>query len=340
MIRIHKPLTIHEAEVAVFHAWGDGMRTHGPTPRHLTAPAAESFRAGLKISQADGDAGSAGGFGEWRRHPGEAMQADGWMVEMQAPLGTMWDEGEHVASLMPPGIPVVVVVRFRCRDTGAWRVYQFHDAVSMPMEAGEESQKLTRAIRFSAGWMEEFKSGTLPPLEPRVRGVIEWRHAGRTVRCWEYDPENDTWTEDAENTLTMDGVPVRYVSLDFTGGDVAVSMLAAVSQGSVAGGQQATAIGWIDVAVCDVTESSGLTMAPGWLLETAGCAEPLMLPESSRHWEHPKMVFRVLGRLYGTAQAGVLAIPALHEGPPDYPPMDLPIRLGDLLLYPEGGRIY
>jgi hypothetical protein len=304
----------------------------------LTQPAGESFRAGLRISQADAGAGAVGGFGEWRLNaPWPVADAD-WLVEMGAPLGTTSDEGAQVAALLPPGVPSIVVARFRCRDTGVWRVYQFHDAVALAGDAGEDGQKVSRGLRFSAGWLEEFKSGTMPALEPRVRGVIEWRHLGRVVRCWEYDADANTWAEDAENLITMEGQPVRHVSLDFTGNDVAVSMLAAVTQEATTAGQQGVRIGWLDAQVFDVKEATGLVLAPGWALETLGCAEPLLLPESGRHWEHPRVVFRVLGRTHATARAGVLAMPALTNGDPDMP-LDIPLRLGRLLLYPEGGWI-
>lgn len=338
MAKIQKPFTVHEAEVAVFHAWGDGMRSAGPTPRHLTQPAGESFRAGLRISQAEGAAAGVGGFGEWRLHAPWPVSDGAWLVEMSAPLGTVWDDGAQVAALLPPGVPSIIVVRFRCRDTGVWRVYQFHDAVALPGDAGEDSQKVTRALRFSAGWLEEYKSGTMPALEPRVRGVIEWRHLGRVVRCWEYDADANTWAEDAENLTTMEGHAVRHVSLDWTGADVAVSMLAAVTQETATAGLQGVRIGWMDVQVFEVNAAAGLVLAPGWVLEAQGCAEPLLLPESGRHWEHPRVVFRVLGRTHATARAGTFAMPSMNQGTPDMP-MDIPLRLGRLVLYPDGGWI-
>lgn len=332
MARIQRPFTVHEAEVAVWHAWGDGIPVAGPTPRHLNLPV--TFRAGLRMAQGEG-LETGGDFGEWRGR--RAIPGDGeWTVEMSSPLGAAWDAGVQVDSLPPVGAPVVIVVRFFDRAAGLWRVYQFHDAFLAPADAGEDGQRMMRALRFAAGWREEFKSGTMPGLEPRLRGVIEWRHLGRVVRCWEYDPVLDAWQEDAENVVTMEGVPVRYVTLDSSvPGEVSVAMLAAVSQDGEMAGLQAALLGWKDVAVFTVG-SSGLTLEPGWTLEAQGAAEPLLLPPSGRHWEHPKVVFRVLGRHHATACAGVFALPALQEGVPERP-MDLPLRIGRLLLYPDGG---
>ena len=331
------PFSVHEASVGIFHAWGDGIPVTGPTGRHLQ-PMTDEFRAGLKMVHAEGDVARRG-FADWRMHGPEAVTAPGWMVEFSVPLGAMMDAGGvALPSMVPPGVPVVVVVRFLCKEEGVWRVFQFHDAVVLPSDASDESQRMFRTLRVSAGWMEEFKSGLMPAVEPRMRGVIEWRHLGRTVRCWEYDPEEDSWAEDAENTQVMDGQTVRYVSLDFSGGDVAVSFLAAKTQDGAAGGIAASEVGWIDAACFSVGASSGLTMEPGWVVEASGCAEPLLLTPSGRHWEHPRVVFRVLGRIYATAEAGVLALPALTQRDPDKP-LDLPLRLGRLMLYPDGGWV-
>jgi hypothetical protein len=332
--RIQTPYTVHEADVGVFHAWGDGLPVVGPTPRHQDVADGGGFRAGLKMAQVDAG-GRVGDFSEWRLNSPSPVIPGEWVVELSSPLGTATSAGVQVASLLASGAPVIVVVRFRCRHTGLWRVYQFHDAVALPADAAEESQRMMRDIRFSAGWMEEFKSGTMPPLEPRMRGVIEWRHLGRTVRCWEYDPEADAWAEDPENLIVMEGEQVRHVGLDFSSGGMALSMLAAVSRDVELASIQASGTGWLDVGVFSVPSgSSGLTMEPGWVLETEGITEPLLLPPSGRHWEHPRVVFRVLGRTYATACAGVFAVPSLDSGTPDRP-LDLPVRMGRLILYPD-----
>ena len=337
------PYTVHEAEAGFFHAWGDGIPVGGPLPRHLAPALSNEFRVGCKISQTAGG-GLEADFGEWRLHRPQTAGDAEWMVEMELPLGAMTDEAAvQLSSFTRTGTPVVLVLRFRCRETGYWRLLQFHDAVLLPSDVTEDGQRMLRTVKVSAGWMEESKSGTMPAVQPRLRGVVEWRHLGRVVRCWEYDAAANTWAEDAENVTTLDGETFRYVSLDFSGADAAVSGMAARTEDGVAGGVAATGMAWIDARMFRV-ESSSLTgeatveMEPGWELETLGCAEPLLLPESGRHWEHPRVVFRFLGRTYATAQGGVLAMPALTSATPEKR-MDFPIRLGRLLLYPEGGQL-
>lgn len=335
-----QPYTVHEAEVAVYHAWWDGMPVGGPFSRHLQPGVIDEFRAGLKLVQVEADGGLAGGFGEWRKHgPARVVEAD-WMVEMSAPFGAALDaEGVALASVLRAGMPVVVVVRFVCAETGLWRVFQFHDCVGVASDAGDEDQKMFRSVRFSAGHLEQFKSGVMPGLEPRLRGVIEWRHLGRCVRCWEYDAETNAWAEDAENVQVLGGEAERYVSLYAVDDGLALSYLAAQSVVAVSGGvAEAAAVGWLDAVAFSVLESSGLTLEPGWVRESYGCAEPLLLPVSGRHWEHPRVVFRFLGRIYATVEAGILAVPALVVGDPELP-MDFPIRMGRLVLYPEGGWV-
>lgn len=333
-----QPYTVHEAEVAVFHAWGDGMSVGGPLLRNLQPPVTDEFRAGLKISQVEAGGGMAADFGEWRKFRPQLVMDSDWMVEMSVPLAAVaTDDGVQLSAFLRAGSPVVVVVRFLCTDTGLWRVFQFHDCLVQPQDAGDEGQWMMRAVKFSAGHMEEFKSGTLPPLVPRLCGVIEWRHLGRCVRCWEYDAVTDTLTEDAENVAVVDGDTVRHVSLETVAGGVALSYLLPWSVDAILGGQEAGALGWQNVLVFTVGESSGLIMEPDWEMEAQGCAEPLLLPPSGRHWEHPRVVFRFLGRRYATIEARVFALPALVEDALPEMPMDQPIRIGNLVLYPEGG---
>lgn len=328
------PYTVHEAEVAVFHAWEDGIPVGGPLERHLRPPIGNSFRVGLTISQSEVGV-QAPGFGEWRLHRPQYVEQAEWTVEMSAPLGAVvGGDLVHLASLLPLRMPVVVVVRFVDREKGFWRLLQFFDCVSMASDAAEQSEVMMRGLRFSSGWMEEVKSGAMPALEPRLRPVIEWRHLGRSVRCWEYDPIGNTWQEDEENLEGED----RYVSLLFNEeeeGDVVLSYLAARTKQVTRHGLERGEIEWTD-AFAFAVGSSGLTLDPGWEVQAYGCAEPLRLPPSGRHWEHPRVVFRFLGRIYATLQSGVFAMPYFTEGSPDAT-MDTPILLGRMAIFPQGG---
>jgi hypothetical protein len=334
--------TVHEAEVSFHAGWRDGFPVAGPFGRHLAGGLIDQFRAGLAIRQvADAGADAGGAFGEWRKHGCGMPGQDGWMVEMKLPLAAVEDGGAQVSSWPEAGSPMVVCVRFLDAETGWWRMFQFHDAVLMPTEAAEEGENMFRTVAVSAGWMEErYHGAAVPALEPVVRGVIEWRHLGRRVRAWEYDDAEDAFTEGSENVNTVDAVAERYVTLTIAGEDeleeVDLSYMAALTQPlAKAGGVPGYEVGWMDAGAFHVDGSSGLTLWPGWVMEAEGAAEPLTMPPSGRHWEHPKVVFRVLGRIYASLSHGVLAVPSFNEGFPEGM-TDMPIRLGRLLLLPEG----
>ena len=346
------PYTVHEAEVAVFHAWGDGAPVAGPFGRHLRPPIVDNFRAGLKISQVDVGEGEAGGFGDRREHHTELVGACDWVVEMSVPLGGLADDlGVQLAVFGVPGSPVVVVVRFRSADDGAWRLLQFHDSLLQHSDCGDDAQRMMRTIKVSSGWCEEYKSGVMPDLAPRIRGVIEWRHLGRVVRCWEYDAVDGTWVEDAENVAEVDGVASRYVNLVEDGGDVVVSAMLATTVNANLGGRAALDVGWVEGEILRVEEDAGLVMAAGWAVQAAGCVEPLLLPSAGRFWDPARVVWRVLGRVYATAEEGVFALPSLKvvgepADDPEVEPvvapaarLDYPIRLGRLIMWPEGGWV-
>jgi hypothetical protein len=343
---IRQAFTVHDAQVMVWHAWQDGMPIRGPLGRHSYVPAAQQFRAGLSIRSVARPATDPA-FGQWQRHstPEGVYPAEEWQVEIASVLGQEESDGALISQLLRPGSPVVVVVMFAVKGTSEWRILQFHDAELMPLESGEESQVMRRNLRFSAGWMEEFKSGSMPgSMQPRIRGIIEWCHAGRTVRCWEYDPYENTWTEDPENQILIGEETARYISFDTpSSGARRLGMMAALTEsmplplgGTETGG---TGIFWRHVWLLDIPATGPLQMAPGWITESHGLAEPLLLPPSGLHWEHPRLVLRVLGRIYATACAGVLAVPRIHYGAVPDAPSDPPIRLGRWVLYPDASWI-
>lgn len=337
MSRIQSPYVVGEGDISVWHAWGDGLPVAGPTLRHREL--ASGFRTGLRISQVPAADGVPSSFGDWRVHGSGDPRGVSWMIEISSAFGAIWDDGAQVASMVSPGAPVVIVVRFRDRSRpDLWRVLQFHDAVLMPTDTGDESQRMMRSVRFSAGWMDEYKSGVMPELAPRVRGIIEWRHLGRVVRAWEYDPIADSWDEDQENVVTVDGEPLKYVDLDIYGEGAELAMLAAVTGSGTLAGDPAAVIGWKDVKVFEA-DQDGLRVSPGWAIEADGIAEPLLIPESGRHWEHPRVIIRVMGRTYATICAGVVAMPSLSMEDPGEQ-IDMPVRMGALRLFPAGGWIW
>lgn len=326
------PFTVHEADVAVFYAWRDGRVIDGPMPRHLQSGMVAKFRASLNLTRKV-DPARAHAFGDWR-HP-ESAEDGLWTVEMTYPIGSVVDEGgAHVSSSMPAGEDMTVLVRFFDELNGHWRVFQFHHARrSADLTTAEQQELGINTLGFTAAWMEPFRGGNaadLPPLVPREWGVIEWIHGARRIPCHYYDPATDSWTETGENFRVDGGETLRYVTLETTAGLTTLSYLAPITAATTtAGGIDASKLAWID-ALAFAADSSGLHPAHGWQVQTGGGPEPLTIPPSGRHWEHPRVVIRFLGRVYASLAHGTIATPALVTGPPS-PSIDPPIRLGPSL---------
>lgn len=330
------PFTVHEADIAVFHAWEDGIAVAGPLDRHLQSGLVSAFRQSLTISRTSPHEGERA-FADWRSSP--LPHGVAWSIETSAPLSALTD-GAPVSSWFTPGIPLVVLVRFLCSITGQWRLFQFTDASPADSSTAESAQTMLTGHKFHAGFMEEFKGSAAEPapaLVPRYLGVIEWRHLGRRIPCWYYNAETATWSETAENQIPLGEDTARYISLDQSDpDDVRLSYLAARTEPGTQAGLDATRIGWIDTPAFRITASTGLTFEPGWHLQT-GCPEPITLPPSGRHWEHPRCVFRFGRRLYATLSHGVFAMPSFYADTTPDIPIDFPIRLSRLVLLPDAG---
>lgn len=334
--------TVGEADFALFHGWRDGMAVRGPLDRHLTSGLIARFTTGLKITAVPDGEASGGGFGEWRKFPGAKVPVV-WTVETSTPLAALFEGGVQVASLLPVGAPLILLVRFFSPATGRWRMFQFHDCEVGPVDVGDASENMMQTAVFRAGWREELtgsSGGTLPPMVPRVRGVIEWRHLGRCIPCWYFNADDNSWTENPENWDDSGAEVVRYVSLEDEVEGVRLSYLAArtVATAAPVAGLAGVGIGWVDARALQVLAAGaeGLMLEPGWQLQEEA-AEPITLPPSGRHWEQPQVVFRFLGRIYATLSHGFLCVPSLTRGMVE--PFDFPIRLGRLVLLPDGAWV-
>ncbi len=334
------PFTVHEAEIALFHAWNDGRPVQGPLARHLAPGIIASFRAGLTITRQDGGE-MPGAFGEWR---GSGLRPGGWTIETSAPLAALTDGIVPVDSLPCPGTPVIVMVRFLHAESGQWRLWQFHDAELLPPTAAESEEKMMTAWRIRAGHREEFSGtvlATLPDMDaPVLRGAIEWMHRGRMVRCWDYDVSSNTWTERPENHIAVGVDTARYVTLTIAGDDAFVLYMTPRTEivDGAGGAIDRSLLSWLN-ALAFTVSSSGLTPDDDWMLETEGCNEPVEIPASGLHWDHPVVAFSFLGRRYATLSHGVIALPSLADGFPETPPLDTPLRIGRLLLLPDAAYL-
>lgn len=332
--------TVHEAECAFYHAWHDGIAVTGPLPRHQLAPFSEQFRAGLSIEPVEPTTEPANTpFGEWRHSASPfGIPHTPWRLSLSLPLAAIADAKAQVTSFPPLGMPVIVVCRFLCGDTGHWRVLEFHDARLTSSPVSEDNQNMMRALTFEAGWMEERIGSSLlpaPDLAPIPSIVAEYRHLGRRIRCWEYLPYANEWHECPENRTGPIDDPARYIHITHTPTAGSLSYMAARTD-PVPGMEDVDlhGIGWVFEHAIATHESGGLTLADGWSVQP-GAAELIALHPSALHWEHPRVVIRHLGRIYATIGSGHLATPAWHPFPPAATTA-LPARIGPLIILPHG----
>lgn len=338
-----RPLTIHEADVALFQSWPDGRRMTGPLPAHLEATAEAKFRVGLSLTRRASDRRD-GAFGDWRH--GGFLTGGGWKVEFRQPFGSLLEaSGKHVSSLIEPGREFTLLVRFLDEDTGHWHLFQFHHArIGDDLPIAEQNQIAEQSYSFEAAWLEHFRGSnpaTLPALEPREWGVVEWEHAGRCVPCHYYNPATGAWLETDENEHEVEGSgAVKYVSIeDDGGGTIELSYLTPRTVTESGPVLDRTVLSWLDAKAANF-DAAGITPAPGWQLQTNGCAEPLTCAPSERHWQHPRVRLRFLGRVYATLSHGIIAVPAVTEGAPSTPPLDPEIALHpNVIFLPEGAYV-
>ena len=347
------PWIIHEAEVALWTAWQDGMPFRGPGSARGSEVPVFQLMASLAIEETT--VASAATGHDWR----SAVQSRDaqWSISVGFPDGATADAVGRVRSRLSPGGVHILTVRFIDRDgSGEWTKFQFF-YVTLETDAGSESgQVMQRSLRFKSSWLQESAgSADIPPLEPVVLGEVDWVCGPRHVTALTYDPSTETWTSTTQNE-TGDGS--RYVNFspvsEDNGADVALSCyLPRVVDGFQTPPEVPQAnILWQNTLLLRIgSETSALhhgLVAMGVNVQTLGIPEPLLASSQSRMLDEPVVVFRFLRRIYATLGHGFFAVPALTEN--EAPPFthDPSFRLGvpgacnpatgrnGLVLLPEG----
>jgi hypothetical protein len=347
------PWLIHEAEVALFPAWKDGLPFRGPgLPRSVPTPVF-SCKSALSISEtrraAAPDAHSWSGA--------VPKVESSWDISLTFLDGVFADTVSRVMSRLPWAGLHILVVRFIDEKTGEWSCFQWFYTTVETDESTESSQVMARTLRLNSTWMQEsVGSSAPPPLLPAIRGEVDWLCGPLRVTGLHYDPVAETWLSTAANE-TGDGS--RYVNLSPVTGSATDIALSAYLPRVHAGNQAApalpvAAVVWENQVLLRIgnhasTVHHGLSLSAGWLLQTLGIVEPLLTQPQDRMLDEPVIVFRYLRRIYAVLGHGVLAIPRLVED--EAPPFshDYPFRLAvpgavnpvsgqsGLTLLPDGG---
>jgi len=322
------PWTIHEAEVALYPAWRDGMPFTGPgAARGVPAPVFLA-KAGITLSDARKKSAPSG-----HNFTGAEPNIEAeYEISIGFPDAAFADGNSRVPSRIAAGGFHILVVRFADAHTGQWSCFRFFYVTVEGDDANESGEVMVRTMRLKSTWMQESIGFLSPPsMAPIVLGEVDWQCGTQRITCLTYDPDAESWTSKLRND-TGDGT--RYVNIspvEDSENEVAIS---AYFPRVVAGTQASPALPRAQVEWCNLviaiignpnsTVHHGLKLHGELALQTLGIPEPLLALPQDRVLDEPVIIFRYLRRVYAVIGHGVLAVPALtcNEAPPfshDYP---------------------
>ena len=311
------PWLIHEAEVALYPAWLDGMPYQGPGLLRGGSVPILSCPASLSITETK--LRSAGmGFSSARAEP--AADAE-WEISVSFPDGWFSDAHSFIRSRLPDYGWFILVVRFVDPRTRCWSLLRFFFVTPQSDEAADSGEAMYRTLRFKAAHLQESGGGTaIPAMLPTVQGEVDWICGPQRITALLFDPEAETWTSTSLNE-TGDGT--RYVNLSPVQDSATDAILTGYfprvqPDGRPAGFLSRGAVTWTNTYLLRIGNHlspvhHGLTLLGGLNVQTIGIAEPLLAHPQSRMLDEPVIVFRYLRRVYATIGHGVLAVPELHQ---------------------------
>lgn len=322
------PWTIHEAEVALYPAWKDGMPFRGPGLPRAVPAAVFACKSALTISATPRKTAVTGH--SWT---GAEAMADGeWEISLAFPDGAFSDAVSRMLSRLASGGFHILVARFIDQASGQWSCFRWFYTTWEGDEASESGQILGRTMRLRSTWMQEEVGATgIPSLAPTVLGEVDWICGSQRITCLTYHPETETWSSTPRNDA---GDGSRYVNLSPLADTPTDIALSAYFPRVVAGSQvppalSRAAVSWQNLVLLRLGNHlsslhHGLVTLGGITIQAAGISEPLLARPQDRMLDEPVIVFRYLRRIYATLGHGVLAVPALRENtaPPfshDYP---------------------
>ena len=333
------PYTFFEAEIALFYAYENGTPLRDPTTLEIKAPAASCIGS---ISISSSPKLSEGSLGDWqgRAKPTEHKT---WRATVSYQDGAWREQGERISSILSSNSDFILMIRFHDEVNGNWDSHQFHYCSLDSQESSHDPSNSTQSFTLQAGHRETFSGNTsqaaLPELTPQVLGRVEWIQAGNVVPCLFYDPFTETWSESGLNSFTVPGEsPKRYCEISpdpSNANETYVKMLiAATTEQTPTGNQQVRTGITYETSTCftignhNSPTNHGIRMGPGFALQKLGCPEPIRDHVSATHWQHPRLVFRYLKRIYCTISQGVVAVPSITPAALDIiPALDDPFLI-------------
>lgn len=311
--------TIHDADVALYPAWKDGMPFRGPGSEGDGRRRPEPLlycKADLNITET-WEKGAKRGM-DWRGN--SEGRSKSYEIAVRFPDGAVADAYGRVVSRLDAGGMYILVVRYASGET--WAVQRFFYVTPESDGVGEAGQVLMRPMTFRAGWMQEdIGTGVIPDMEPKVYGEVYWICGALSVPAMRYDPLTEEWSSREENNTGDDS---RYVNIspvsDVEGSDVFISYyLPRVTEFTPEDGlSRRMNVVWenriaLSVGRWDSENWHGLHLSEDHTLQQGRFVEPLEMLPQSRMLDEPIVVFRYLARVYAVLGHGVLAVPGLFN---------------------------
>jgi len=311
-----KPFTIHEAEIAIWHAWPNGM-PHGDHEGNANhrIPLAKC-KSSLRI-QFQPDTKPLTGPSEWRSS--QLTKDSRWSVSLSGTFGHWLQDNATHSTLKHPTSDLILVARWTDSDTGEVIQSQFHYTNIQNYEVAGEGEEMRESVTLSSSHMELFQGAITDQftsdLFPEIYGRLEWSQQDRVVTSFLHNPKTGDWLEQEENKFGDTG---RHIYFGPTGGETDLLHLSHLDTAPVEASDfdgnfvkhdlKPTTVFTIRE---DPNDSPGLKMENGSLLQLVGCPE--VVRQNNDTHTKPVVIFRYLRRVYASIRNGTMAIPHLCE---------------------------
>lgn len=338
MLRHITPHTIHEADIAVFRAWPDGSPMAGPNSDHRNTLPIGTCKSSLSITTNIAES-TTEKFGDWS-HAATPTE-DTYTIAITQPFSSWLDNTTPVTPRIHPTTNLIIVIRFFDPTSEQWKLYQFFYARLTQHSITSDDQVLNTPTTFTATWLEDTAGPetTKPPLEPYIRGVVQWEHDGKIIPCFHFDPETETWTMAPENNFLDDlGNPHQYAYIgpdEANPNNAIIKFIQAFTEPFDTTADP-TAIHrqniiWQDTLALTIYPHThplhGLNPESGHTLQLSGCPTIIADTPSAQHLTHPTLRLRYLRRTYATITQRTICIPKIQQNTPPEPFIDNHFRI-------------
>jgi hypothetical protein len=356
---MNTPFLIHDAQVALFPAWEDGMPMTGPSP--LRTAVAPFFQCLTSIRWSRNAVRKDSAFGDHRR-AGD-FRAEEIAISIAHPEGVVLDPVGHAHRLPSMAGRYCLVVVLWAQEANQWQRWQFFHVriANDSFDGGDGSDASARPLELIAEHIEfdTYTSSQPPACVPEVLGRVDFICGPLHIPCMTYDMLAEEWRmttfSDTGITHTVAGeeTSLAYCLWDEPEITDPVTLPGGVETSTFSLMQPRTEIPagmsppvylgvvwqqrlFFSLQRSSVTnEKNVLLLHHAITLEANGSPEPIERIEQDQMLHESVAVFRVLDRVYATVGHDCIAVPAIHYG-------EVPLstnyffKLGDTILDDQG----